>query len=221
MHHRGRCVAGLIINEHHHYYAACPVKDDILIDVGITGWLRREDALKLYEMAFFAEDDILELGCGKGLSTSILAQAAIDRGRPGRILTIDINPVYVKETCAILKKLRLHQVVNVYCGHATKFCRELVKTEKKFAFVFVDHSHDYHSVLAVCRELRDLISEGGLCLFHDYNDPRNQDPANTDYEVYQAVRDGLSSSAFEFFGIFGCSALFRRKTHLVIGTDSP
>jgi hypothetical protein len=40
----------------------------------IDGWLRRADALKLYELAYFAKRDILELGCYHGLSTTILAR---------------------------------------------------------------------------------------------------------------------------------------------------
>jgi hypothetical protein len=46
------------------------------IDLRIDGWLLREDALKLYEMAYFCQEAILELGTYHGLSTYIMAQAA-------------------------------------------------------------------------------------------------------------------------------------------------
>ena len=39
------------INENHVRFVSCPVRDGILVDIGIPGWLRREDALKLYELA--------------------------------------------------------------------------------------------------------------------------------------------------------------------------
>src|SRR5262249_44886716 len=67
-----RTIAGPgFINEHHRFFAVCPVKEEILIDIDIPGWLRREDALKLYEMAYFTNGHILELGTYQGLSTAI------------------------------------------------------------------------------------------------------------------------------------------------------
>ena len=63
------------------------------IDVGIRGWSQHDDALKLYEMAFFAEGDILELGCFEGLSTSIVAQAIADADRSRKMHTIDLDPM--------------------------------------------------------------------------------------------------------------------------------
>jgi hypothetical protein len=48
-------VAGFrqFINDHHRHYQECPT-NGVLIDIGIQGQLRPEDALKLYEMAYFA-----------------------------------------------------------------------------------------------------------------------------------------------------------------------
>ena len=63
---------GDYINAAHHRFATCQ-QDGGLIDVGIEGWLLPDDALKLYEMVYFADGDILELGTYKGLSTSIMA----------------------------------------------------------------------------------------------------------------------------------------------------
>src|SRR5438128_632925 len=68
------------VNESHASYQTCPANEH-LIDLGISGWLRREDALKLYELAYFADGPILELGSYHGLSTSILSRAAHDAGR--------------------------------------------------------------------------------------------------------------------------------------------
>ncbi len=61
---------GEFINRSHQFFSSCPVKDGILIQLKdrrwfgrpIEGWLTREDALKLYEIAYFATGDILELG---------------------------------------------------------------------------------------------------------------------------------------------------------------
>ncbi len=71
------------LNEQHRSYSTCPAKKH-LIDLGIDGWLRREDALKLYELAYFAAGPILEIWSYHGLSTSILARAVADSGAEGR-----------------------------------------------------------------------------------------------------------------------------------------
>src|ERR1700728_4334116 len=47
----------------------------------IPGWLAPEDALKLYELAYFSPGPILEIGMYCGRSTTILATAVADSGR--------------------------------------------------------------------------------------------------------------------------------------------
>jgi hypothetical protein len=96
-------------------------------------------------------------------------------------------------------------------AEAAAFCRAEVAAGRTYRFAFVDHDHAYRSVLDVCRELSRLVAPGGFCLFHDYLDARNYDPTNTEYGVFQAVRDGLEASAFEPYGIFGVTGLFRRR----------
>ena len=71
---------GSFINDSHRFYSTCPSKDGMLIDVGVVGWLLRADALKLYELAYFAAGDILEIGCSHGLSTSSIARAVARGG---------------------------------------------------------------------------------------------------------------------------------------------
>ena len=38
---------GEFINENHRFFSVCKVRDWIQVDIGILGWLRREDALRL------------------------------------------------------------------------------------------------------------------------------------------------------------------------------
>ena len=57
--------------------------------------------------------------------------------------------------------------------------------------------------------LADVLWPGAFCLFHDFNDFRNADPAYEDYGVYQGVADGLQQGRFEFWGIYGCCGLYR------------
>jgi hypothetical protein len=101
--------------------------------------------------------------------------------------------------------------VRTVCGDALVEVRSRADRGARFGMVFVDHSHAYGPVYEVCRELNRIVPTGGFCLFHDFNDPRNYDPADPDHGVYQAVVDGLSPADFELYGLYGCLALYRRR----------
>jgi GT2 family glycosyltransferase/glycosyltransferase involved in cell wall biosynthesis len=202
------------INDQHRYYHECPTKG-ILIDVGIEGRLRREDALKLYEMAYYATGDILEFGTFFGLSTSILAEAVRDAGKGGRIVTMELGERYAEHARRTLTELKLSRYVEFMVGDADASCQKLVDAGRKFHFAFVDHSHAYEHVVKACRRVTQLLKPGAFCLFHDYNDRRNTDhigvgESNNEYGVYSAVTDALDREVFDFYGINGCCSLFRR-----------
>ncbi len=197
------------INSNHKYYSECPLNGEI-IDIGIEGWLRREDALKLYEMAYFAKGDILEFGTYHGLSTSILSQANYDSGLKKKILSIDIDAEASNTALNNIKRAGLEKQVSLTIKNSDVVADKLINENKKFDFVFVDHSHQYQPVYNTCIKLDKLIKKGGFCLFHDYNDIRNLDNSDNDYGVYQAVWDGLDHNKFEHYGDFGCTALFKK-----------
>jgi hypothetical protein len=86
--------------------------------------------------------------------------------------------------------------------------KDLKAQRNRFAFAFLDLSYSYEPVYNVCKELDTVISSGGFILLHDWNDVRiGRDP---DYGVYHAARDGLKQSCWEFYGCYGCTALYRR-----------
>lgn len=210
--------AGPFLNSRHAALASCPVRDGVLIEMRtrrffgrrIEGWLRREDALKLYELAFCAEGEILELGSYHGLSTSILSQANHDSGLRKRLVTVDLDAANVRTTNRTLRARGLLRGAELICGEGAATVRALAEAGRRFAFVFIDHAHAYAPVLGVCRELHRAVTPGGFCLFHDFNDVRNRDGADPDYGVYQAVLAGLDPDAFQFWGIYGCAGLYRR-----------
>ncbi|MGH7859673.1 MAG: class I SAM-dependent methyltransferase, partial [Candidatus Binatia bacterium] len=91
------------------------------IEVGSLGTLRREEALKLYEMAYFAEGDILELGTERGFSTAILARAvraarATLGGRP--ITSVDRDPESAASGGRHLEREGLSRLVTFEVGDA-------------------------------------------------------------------------------------------------------
>lgn len=169
----------------------------------MQGWLWKADALKLYEMAYQATGDVLELGTYAGLSTCIMAQAVIDSGREGHVVAIDIADFGWKLNADLNQ---VSHCIDFQLGPAIEKVQGLIAAGRKFGFVFVDHSHTYAEVAAICPMLDKVMQPGSFVQFHDYNDPRNgHEP---DYGVWQAVIDKLPSS-FQFYGVYGCSGLYR------------
>lgn len=204
--------AGDFINRQHAELVS-NLQPNGMIDLGIEGWLLPADALKLYELAYFCGGDILELGTYQGLSTSILAQASHDRGPHNAIVTIDLSGELIEIARRNLEGRPGADRVHYFATDGEEAMHTFVKAERSFEFVFVDHSHAYEHVYPVCSLLDKVVKPGCFCLFHDFNDPRNGDPAHIDYGVHQAVLDGLDPCSFEFWGIYGCVGLFRRAPH--------
>jgi predicted O-methyltransferase YrrM len=154
-------------------------------------------------MAYFADGDILELGTYHGLSTCIMAQAALDAGRASRIISIDIGDHGWLNNA---DGTGVASVIEFRLGDAAHYKGRLTSEGRKFGFAFVDHSHACSDVAHACPLLPSLLKPGSFTQFHDYNDNRNG--TNPDHGVWQSVRDSLPSS-FQFCGIYGCSGLYR------------
>ena len=170
----------------------------------INGWLRPEDALKLYELGYYSSGDILELGSYEGLSTCILAQAMIDAGRPGTVITVDLS--YREPVAENARLCGLNSRINIVTADAAEAIKSL--HPKRFEFIFVDHSHTYEHVRAACLLLSTIAAPDGFVLFHDYNDSRNGE--EPDYDVYGAVVDSMPKG-FRFCGIYGCTGLYQAQ----------
>jgi predicted O-methyltransferase YrrM len=181
-----------------------------MIDLGIEGWLLPADALKLYELVYFCGGDVLELGTYKGLSTAIAAQASHDAAVGNVIVSIDLSAEVIEIARANLDGRPGAERVSFFAVDGGRAVRDLGQANRRFDFVFIDHSHAYEHVHDVCRSLDRVVKPGAFCLFHDFNDPRNPDAEVTEYGVYQGVLEGLDQSSFEFWGIYGCTGLFRR-----------
>jgi predicted O-methyltransferase YrrM len=206
---------GSYIDSSHQYYSECPLLNNTLVTKQTTdsqiipGWLRTEDALKLYEMAYFAKGDILELGTYHGLSTVIQAEAVMNAPCKKKIYTVEINPEFSNNAKKNLENLGFDSIVTCIANDAAAVLDEFLVSGNKFDFAFVDHSHTYQDVSIACSCLDKIINPGGFILFHDYNDSRNKKP-ESDYGVYLAVTQGLDSRCYRFCGVFGCTGLYQK-----------
>ncbi|MGE0734293.1 MAG: O-methyltransferase [Alphaproteobacteria bacterium] len=188
------------------------VNETGLIDLGVDGWLLPADAKKLYELEYFGRGDTLELGTYRGLSTGILLAARTASRREGRIHTVEIHEPFSKLAQQVLRGRTNANRIRFHVSDATSFLDACAAERRKFGFCFVDHSHAYQPMVDTCRRLGHVLAPGAFVLFHDFNDPRNADPSNQDYGVYEAIADALPKQLFSFFGIFGCSGLFRYRS---------
>ena len=180
-----------------------------MIDFGVDDWLLPADALKLYEMAYCCEADILELGAYRGLSAAIMNEACNDSHQSNKIISVDLDPTAVELSRQELENRPGGRRVSFFPGDAGEAVRNLAAIKRQFRFVSVDHSHRYEHVLDACHSLHRVMAVDGFALFHDFNDPRNGQESEQDYGVYQGVLDGLKTGRWEFWGIYGCSGLFR------------
>jgi hypothetical protein len=130
-------------------------------------------------------------------------------GRDVPFYSIDIARDDLELARATLAERGLGGQVTLAHGSIAALLRALPTFQPRFVFVDGDHS-----TAGVARDLASLeprVPAGGLLLFHDFLDPRNDEPRNRDYGVTQAVRESWVARDCEFAGAFGCTGLYSRS----------
>ncbi len=178
----------------------------------IPGWLAPEDALKLYELAYFSTGPILEIGMYCGRSTTILATAVADRGSAVPIISIDTDPFALSMTMRSLKMHNVEDRVILACSSIQAFVYAMPSLAP--SLVFLDADHAEAAVRADVDTLRQCAQPGTLLMFHDYlpmvlpeteGFPISVGPI----EVKEAVSGSWIAAEGKFAGTFGASALFQ------------
>jgi predicted O-methyltransferase YrrM len=184
-------------------------RDTVAAVQDIPGWLRREDILKLYELAYFSPGPILEIGCYHGKSTVVMARALADRATAVPLVSVDVDPVALR---AAGQATRDHDLADrvLFVRGSVRACARAIPDLRPM-MVFLDGDHSLRGVRRDLAVLRRAVPDGAVLLFHDYHDAGNADPANTDLGVVEAVRESWVATECEFGGVFGCCALFVRR----------
>ncbi len=179
-----------------------------LVD-SIPGWLRPEDAQKLYELAGSTSGPILEIGTHRGKSVVLMALATKDGGHDARIYTLDVDRSYLREAETHARERGVDDAIVFVRGTSEGLARAYPHLRPTITFIDGDHSRvGVQSDLAV---LRTLVPAGGILLFHDFDDPLNDDPDCPGTKVRPTVEDSWVSRECEFNGIFGCCGMFTRR----------
>lgn len=185
----------------------------------LAGWLRDEDVLKLYELAYFASGPVLEVGTHRGKSTVVIATAVARAGSGVPVISLDIDAEAIADASETIAAHGLGDRVVLVRATAGRFLARVERLRPPLVFLDADHSH--RGVAADLAVLRGCVPAGGLLLLHDYNDPRNDDPAEPDYGVSGAVAESWLADECEFAGVFGACGLFRRTSEPPGVTGTP
>jgi predicted O-methyltransferase YrrM len=171
----------------------------------IPGWQMEADSYKLYEMAYFAGDVILELGVYGGRSAVVELKGALSNPartcRP-QLFALDLDPTAIQRSHDSLKAFGVADDALLYLGAVDKFMTEF---HVQPTMVFVDADHRYEGVKQDLDSLSRLLSPGVPVLCHDYSNPEND---TGEYGVRRAATEWEESGHAEFRGTFGCAALF-------------
>ena len=199
---------GSFINKNHEYYSTgqpCEL-------LGFRGKICPQDACKLYEMAYFADGDILETGTFYGLSTCVMAQACKDvlkkDRKQQRIYTIEKSKAAANVAREHFQQKGVFNFIKQFVGDGTEEMKKLVDQGKKFKFAFIDHDHAYRPTKEACFLMEKLLVNGGFVFFHDFTHPNNKDKARDRCQVWTALKENLRPK-FEFFGVYGVAALYK------------
>lgn len=178
----------------------------------IPGWLEPEDAMKLYELAYFAAGPILEVGTFCGRSATVMATAVSDRRNPVPVVSLDTDPAGMAIARRALKAHNVDRHVVLACASATDWVRAMPAFRP--ALVFLDADHSAPAVCTDLDALEHVLDSGALILCHDYL-PLGV-PDTIDFPISPhpiAVTDGIERSALfprlVSGGTFGCSGLFQ------------
>ena len=206
--------SGEFIDETHELISKLP-REGAVLKFAFAGWLQIEDALKLYELAYFSDGDVLELGTYQGLSTYFIARGLLNSGRDLSCDTVELDPRASRQAYIHLDLVDLNCVVRHFIGDATEICKRLLESGQQYGFAFVDHSHGYEDVLGTNELLKGLIKPGGFALYHDFTDPRNSTRTGVgdhpdEFGVRHACEVAFADGSFRFLGICGACGLYQR-----------
>jgi hypothetical protein len=169
----------------------------------IPGWQMPGDTYKIYEMAHYCGDVILEIGTFRGRSAVVAVEGALSnpKRRSPCFFSIDISHGSVKRGYASLAARGLDRYGAFFLGGLGRFIEEFSISP---TMVFVDGDHRYAGVKSDLALLAKYLQPGVPILCHDY---LNTDNGKPEMGVRQAVDEWVRDGFGRLMGSFGCSAL--------------
>jgi hypothetical protein len=171
----------------------------------IPGWQMEHDAYKLYEMAWFAGDVVLDLGAYGGRSAVVELKGALAnpaRVTPPQVFSLDLDHAAIGRSHETLKAFGLDASVLLFLGGVGSFFQTFHVGP---TMVFVDADHRYEGVRDDLAVLSQALAPGVPVLCHDYLNSEND---TGEYGVRRAATEWEESGFVRYMGAFGACALF-------------
>jgi len=168
----------------------------------LPGWQDPADSHKLYEMAYYCGQIILEIGVFGGRSAAVELRGALagQTDEPPQYYGLDIDPGFLGRSLASVKELGVDQHCLFYHGNLQQFLRDLPVVP---TMVFVDGDHQYAGVIADLRTLQGFLAPWTPVLCHDYHAIEG---------VRRAVDEVLQTPHFRLMGLFAGCAAWKKRT---------
>ncbi|MET0555777.1 MAG: class I SAM-dependent methyltransferase [Vicinamibacteria bacterium] len=171
----------------------------------VPGWQLEGDAYKLYELARFAGDVILDLGAYGGRSAVVELKGALgraDRAFAPQVYSLDLDPAAIRRSLGTLQSFGLEQHVLLFQGPVDAFFQT---HDVGPSLVFVDADHRYEGVRRDLDTLSAVLAPGVPVLCHDY---LNRENDTGELGVRRAATEWEEAGVVRFAGAFGAAALF-------------
>ena len=111
------------------------------------------------------EEILIETGTNFGCTTIILAQALIDAGCQGKVITIELDERNVKVAKRNFEEAGVNSRIDLRCGNSRNLFPEVAKEINTTRFVFLDACHLYEDVLFEFESLLPKLADDALVLF--------------------------------------------------------
>jgi hypothetical protein len=171
----------------------------------LEGWQAIADSRKLFEMAYFCGEVILEIGVYGGRSAAVELLGALDnpaRKNPPQYFGIDHCPRAIARSLKNLTNMNLDQYAMLFLGDIDGFARHFSISP---TMVFVDGDHRYRGLTKDLEVLSGFLAPETPVFCHDYMNPENR---TGEMGVRKACDDWEASGYADFIGTFGAGALF-------------
>ncbi len=132
--------------------------------IGYPGWGRIYHLL-LSHLDRDREEILIETGTNYGCTTIILAQALIDSGCQGKVITIELEEKNVEVAKRNFEEAGVHSRIDLRCGNSREILPEVAQEINTTRFAFLDACHLYDDVVGEFEALFPKLADDALVLF--------------------------------------------------------
>lgn len=132
--------------------------------IGYPGWGLIYHLL-LCHLDHSRREVIVETGTNWGCTTIVLAQALVDAGCEGRVVTFELDPNNAEVALRNIRAAGLEDRVELHLGDSRNHVDAALRGEKGLRFALLDASHLHDDVVTEFERVRPRLAPDALVLF--------------------------------------------------------